>query len=376
MISESIEREIIDLEVEISEKQTTESGANILNLIKGSCCLLIYLCTWEIGAICSQKVQQNYTKPFFLSWFRWIINVGFLIFYFPYVQCKRKKNGDEPLKIRKKDWVQALILFTFDITANSFYIFSLHHTIVNISNTICMGSSVWSYLFSICILKEDITIWKNLSVVLLLTGVILIIILGRDVISTSGEQNSTVFGYTFLILGEMKFALFGVLYSKLRHDKKSIDDTIIFIGMMALVNITLFWIPLIPMHYTGFEVFEVPSLNTVFWMIPYVLTKPISALSLFMGYAYVGPVFFASGAVLILPLGNVTELILTNTTYNRWYYVGMTIILLAFCCYSYGEYGARKRKDLEDQLAIIQSKDHASEKTIEMCSEVNIHTKA
>jgi len=70
--------------------------------------------------------------------------------------------------------------------------------------------------------------------------------------------------------------------------------------------------------------------------------------------------------VLILPLGNVTELILTNTTYNRWYYVGMTIILLAFCCYSYGEYGARKRKDLEDQLAIIQSKDDASEKTVEM----------
>jgi drug/metabolite transporter (DMT)-like permease len=373
MTSESTEKEIVDLEVKIPQAQQQKNGTNIFNLIKGSCCLLIYLCTWETGAIISQKVQQNYTKPYFLSWLRWTINIGFLMFYLPYVQSKRKKNGNEPFKIKKKDWVQALILFTLDISANSLYIFSLHHTIVNIANTICMGSSVWSYLFSIFILKEDITIWKNASVILLLTGVILIIILGRDVTSSSEEQSSTVFGYILLILGEIKFALFGVLYSKLRNDKKSIDETIIFIGMMALINITLFWIPLIPMHYSGFEVFEIPSLNTVFWIIPYVLTKPLSAVSLFMGFAFVGPVFITTGAVLILPLGNITELILTNTTYNRYYYVGMTIILLAFVCYSYGEYSSRKRQDDKEKLKtniddpeISESKDEITEKTVEM----------
>ena len=44
------------------------------------------------------------------------------------------------------------------------------------------------------------------------------------------------------------------------------------------------------------------------------------------------------GVVLILPIGNITEYIFSNTTFNVWYYAGMSIIILAFGFYTYGEY--------------------------------------
>jgi len=334
-------------------------GTHLENLLKGFLCLILYLIFWECGAMIGQQIQKTYSKFYFITWFSWIPNIAYLLFYYPFIQYTRKKKGKDPYKITKEDWKHALILFFIDIVCASTYLISLRYTIVNISNTLCLGTCVWSYFFSILLVKEKITLWKNLSVGLVLCGVVVIVLFGREVTnSKSTNQNSSVGGYLILLVGEILYALSGVLYSKFRQENRNTtEDTLIFMGMLGVVNTFIFWIPLIPLHYIGWEIFELPSAYDWLLMLIFAVSETSAIAFGFMGISYMGPVFMSIGVVLILPIGNITEYIFSNTTFNEWYYVGMSVILLAFSFYTYGEYQTlitNKNKQKDHQSAKCQ----------------------
>jgi len=330
------------------------------SLFKGFVCLILYLMFWECSAMIGQQIQKNYSKVYFITWCAWIPNIAYLFLYYPYIQYKRKKKGEDSYKITKQDWKQALILFSIDIVCQCSYLISLQYTIVNISNTLCLGTCLWSYVFAILLLKDKITIWKNIGVGLVICGVVVIILFGRDITdSNATNQNSSVVGYVILLVGEILYALDGVLYSKYRkQNRDTTEDILIFMGMLGAVNTFIFWIPLIPLHYIGWEIFELPSDYDWLLILLFAVSETFAIAFGFMGISYIGPVFMSIGVVLILPIGNITEYIFSNTTFNVWYYAGMSIIILAFGFYTYGEYRILVTNENEQEDQITKCKEN------------------
>ena len=57
------------------------------------------------------------------------------------------------------------------------------------------------------------------------------------------------------------------------------------------------------------------------------------------------PTFMSMGNILILPLGNLTELWMKDMKFSWKYYVGMMIILIGFCTYSFDEWSKARTED-------------------------------
>merc|ERR1711959_881443 len=118
------------------------------------------------------------------------------------MQWNRKQKGEPLYQISWKDVREAIMIHGIYMCTSTIYVFSLQHTIVNIANTICMGTPIYNYILSVIILGDKITKWKNISITLLISGIVIIIVWGKDVQSNSNEK-STAVGYLFVITAEV-----------------------------------------------------------------------------------------------------------------------------------------------------------------------------
>ena len=92
---------------------------------------------------------------------------------------------------------------------------------------------------------------------------------------------------------------------------------------MGLANLAFMWIPMLILHYSGWEQFTVPLFrfdgtdhccwNTVTWQM--VLNAGLGAIytsSFLVAVAMIGPFIAAVGLILIIPVGFVTDYFLGN----------------------------------------------------------------
>ncbi|KAF3934998.1 hypothetical protein ABW20_dc0100730 [Dactylellina cionopaga] len=135
-------------------------------------------------------------------------------------------------------------------------------------------SAIFTYVFSVLLLKEAVRMTKNIAVVLAVLGVLVIAYgnpaeSGTDPAAPSNQKR--LFGNVITALGAILFGLYRVLY-KLKAclpaeatAEMNITFSVIVGSSIGIFTTFVFWIPLPLLHWTGWETFELPSGAAAFW---------------------------------------------------------------------------------------------------------------
>merc|ERR1712146_82510 len=130
-----------------------------------------------------------------------------------------------------------------------------------------------------------------------------------------------------LFVSMILYSISYIAFAKLRSERKSVNDAIIFAGLQGVVILLTGWIPIIVLHYSGLEVFELwkPSLTTNVMLNTFI--KPALTYSTWLSIAMTNPLFFNIGLILLTPVGIVVESITEKMVLGVWFYVGLAFIL-------------------------------------------------
>ena len=280
--------------------------------------------------------------------------------------------------------------------------------ITAIFNTSCF----FAYLFSVWLLKESWSFMKLSSVALALTGVILISLVDRmQVASNDPHKDSSlaIVGDLLTFLGAIMYGAYEVMYKKYagfsgknlgsatnyalarmnRMTGTSNEMQSSFYGgdyidesaykyfsthsSMALflanqytawIGVSTFliqWIVIIPLHFTGFEPFELPpsALDAFYLCLNALMSFLYNSLFL-LSIALTSPVFAAVGVILTIPSTAIVDFLVRGEHFGPWGLIGTFSICTAFLILAWSE---RKRSsDLLHNLRGDQSDEDEEEK--------------
>ncbi len=103
----------------------------------------------------------------------------------------------------------------------------------------------------------------------------------------------------------------------------------LFLTFVGLCNMLVFWIIIIPLHYTGFETIVFPDM-------PWGPLNGSGVLVLIFNYllnfgiAYTSPLFIALGTMLGTPLNAITDFLFRGTPFGVYKTVAAILILTGF----------------------------------------------
>ncbi|RVD84750.1 uncharacterized protein DFL_006476 [Arthrobotrys flagrans] len=134
-------------------------------------------------------------------------------------------------------------------------------------------SAVFTYVFSVWLLKESMRMAKNVAVILAVAGV-LVIAYGNPTgggADTAVSNRKRLFGNVITAAGAVLFGLYRVLY-KLKAclpaeatPEMNITFSVVVGSSIGVFTTVVFWLPLPILHFTRLEVFEWPSSAAAFW---------------------------------------------------------------------------------------------------------------
>ncbi|KAI1319923.1 hypothetical protein EDD11_002598 [Mortierella claussenii] len=204
-----------------------------------------------------------------------------------------------------------------------------------IYNTACF----FAYLFSILLLKERIVLNKVVAVLLSLLGVVVIsltmkasVIPEEDGVSYVKEHTPISFvGNILALIGAALYGFEEVVYKKYASPKlKPVMFANTLTGLMGVVTCTMLWVPIPILHWTGHEIFELPTLSE-FSTVLMIATLGLIYNGCFMiVVSQTSPVFAAVGVMATIPLVALTDWVLFNETVGWGNVVGGLSILVGF----------------------------------------------
>jgi len=127
---------------------------------------------------------------------------------------------------------------------------SLASTIV-LNNT----SMMFVFLLSLFILKQKFDISKMMGVVVASLGVFIIVLSDKE-----PEEKNSMLGNIVGVIDAIIYAVYYIYLEKIL--KTSLGNKVLYFGLfgfIGLITLSLSWLILLVSHYTGAEIFEIPS---------------------------------------------------------------------------------------------------------------------
>lgn len=230
--------------------------------------------------------------------------------------------------------------FSFLWFAASFLLLAcLEHTTVASSTILTSTSSVFTLLFGYITGVETFTVRKLTGVLASLAGVILISSVDWSG-KTSDDEHRGQFpdksagelalGNALALLSAIVYGVY-VIFMKKRIDDESKVNMPTFFGFVGLTNVLLMWPGFFVLHYTGWEVFELPSAGRVTWIL---LLNALGSMLSDIAWAYAvlltSPILVTVGLGLNIPLSLLGQIVLNGQTTTSLYWVGAIIVLASF----------------------------------------------
>jgi len=322
--------------------------------------LVCLIASWEaMGELIQDTLTTTYDHPYFVNW---TLHCGYMVWLWviPFHYCW---YGCVPLKITRYILMKAFGLNCMLLTADYLWYLSLKHTLVAANNAIYQSNCAFVYFFSIIFLNEEFDIYRVLAMLIMIGGMILVLF-ETDISSSTGADSSSG-GYAIVVLSVLVFALYEVMfdffYPGKKHDKEgskgyskeykpSLADlaegkteinrnvgknweTMSFVAYMGIINILFMWIPLVIFDAAGVEEFELPKTANVAHRL--ILNAALGASytsSYLVGIAFTSPTFMSVGALLVVPVGVVTDYLLHDVLIPPLSGVGCGIIAVGFIC--------------------------------------------
>ena len=220
------------------------------------------------------------------------------------------------------------------------------------------------------LLNDKLRLDKALSVALAIIGVFVVAYGDKDD-STPGPGTSNpgaartfgtkLIGNVIIGIGSVAYGFYEVLYKRYAcpPDGTSPGRGMIFANtfgsMVGLFTLTVLWIPLPVLHWTGLETFELPSGPAASLLMISTLSNAVFSGSFLVLMSLTSPVLSSVAALLTIFLVGITDWFITGKPLSIAALAGCGLIVVAFVMLSYATYREMKveeakREEGEDKV--------------------------
>jgi len=228
-------------------------------------------------------------------------------------------------------------------------------------------SAFFAYAFSVPLLKEKLRWDKSFSVLVAIIGV-LIVAYGDALPTKNGEKSggsaggdteakNRVAGNLIIGVGSILYGFYEVLYKKLAcpPEGTSPGRGMIFANtfgsLIGCFTLFVLWIPLVILHITGIEVFELPHGEAARLLAVSVLANATFSGSFLVLISLTSPVLSSVAALLTIFLVAIVDWAWTGIPLSSAAIVGGLLIIAAFLLLSWSTYREmqedRRRREID-----------------------------
>ncbi|KAF3201757.1 hypothetical protein TWF192_006516 [Orbilia oligospora] len=249
--------------------------------------------------------------------------------------------GDDKLSTRETMRLSAQFCLLWFV-ANWFAGACLEYTSVASTTILSATSSIFTLIFGALYQVERFSWAKLASIIVSLTGVVLISKADAskgDGASTPETPRSTpkshsaaetLLGDGMALFGALVYGLYTVLL-KVRIGHESRVSMQLFFGFVGLFNFICLWPGLVILHFTGYEKFELPPTNGVYWIL--FINCCITVVSDFcwvFAMMYTTPVIVTVGLSLSIPMALFGDVLISSLKLSWSYWIGAGLVFGAF----------------------------------------------
>lgn len=225
------------------------------------------------------------------------------------------------------------------------------------------------------LLNDKLRFDKGLSVGLAIIGV-LVVAYGDKDDSTPGPGKSNpgaekgfgtkLIGNIIIGIGSVAYGFYEVLYKRFACPPEGCSPgrgmifANTFGSMVGLFTLTVLWIPLPILHFTGLERFEIPTGKAASLLAISTLSNAIFSGSFLVLMSLTSPVLSSVAALLTIFLVGLTDWLVTGKPLSPAALGGCALIIVAFCMLSYATYREMKeeqKKRDEDSDKVFETDD-------------------
>lgn len=288
-----------------------------------------------------------------------------------------------PRKMKTSPWPYMIKMTAFVTTfltmaGGSWYV-AVNLTSPSDLTAIYNCSAFFAYVFSIMLLNDKLRFDKAISVGLAIIGV-LVVAYGDKDDSTPGPGTNNpgaekgfgtkLLGNIIIGIGSVAYGFYEVLYKRFACPPEGCSPgrgmifANTFGSMVGLFTLTVLWIPLPILHFTGLEVFELPSRKAAGLLMISTLSNAVFSGSFLVLMSLTSPVLSSVAALLTIFLVAITDWLVTGKPLSAAALSGCALIVVAFCMLSWATYKEMKedeRKREEDEDKVLEMDDEADD---------------
>ena len=261
--------------------------------------------------------ETNFDKPFFLTYF----STSLFSLYFIDIIRRRQDIRNNIIPSYRITAVTAAQFCPLWFLANYLYNLSLNTTSIASSTILSSTSGIFTLLLSIFLIKASPDIIKFVAVAVSFGGGAMIALSDWD---TSSE---TAYGDFFALGGAITYSLYCIFISK-KAENVYLPHMFAFVG---LINFFVLMPIFLVLNYSGFEVFEFPSLEVLgFLFLNGLFGTVLSDVLWAFSVKFLNPALSTLGITLTIPLSMAVDSILHGYTYSLLYIFGAVFIIFGF----------------------------------------------
>jgi drug/metabolite transporter (DMT)-like permease len=154
--------------------------------------------------------------------------------------------------------------------------------------------------------------------------------------SEDTDNRHNPMGIPLAVAGAVAYGYYEVFYKQYASPPKA---TILFAnvitGFIGIASLLVLWIPIPILHFSGYEVFQLPSWTTLGYIFGIAVTGVMYNAGFMCVIALINPVFAAVGIMLTIPAVAVVDVLVTGVMVPPSTIIGSVCILLGFFALSY-----------------------------------------
>ncbi|KAF6816630.1 duf6 domain-containing protein [Colletotrichum sojae] len=347
-----------ELSAYIQQEMGWDKAYCMLYLTHGSWSIL-----WPVQLLILRVQKRNVPWPAFWRRHRELLHSTAIMVQNQTLDWARHTSQPRASPIRYLVRVTSFITTALTVAGLSWYV-AVNMTTPSDLTAIYNCSAFFAYVFSVPLLKEPLRLDKSLAVLVAIAGV-LVVAYGD---TTPGDDNAAhqkaagdrLKGNLVIGIGSVLYGLYEVLYKRFAcpPDGCSPGRGMIFANTfgscIGAFTLTVMWIPLPILHWTGLETFSLPTGHTAWMLFFSVIMNATFAGSFLVLISLTSPVLSSVASLLTIFIVAITDWFRTGEPLSAAALFGGVMIMIAFGMLSWStwremtEIEATKAVDLTD----------------------------
>mmetsp|Transcript_78 Transcript_78/g.175 ORF Transcript_78/g.175 Transcript_78/m.175 type:complete len:386 (-) Transcript_78:70-1227(-) len=213
---------------------------------------------------------------------------------------------------------------------------------------------VFVFILSVMMLGETVTVFKCFAVLLSVAGCAVL-----SLENSQGGKDSAI-GYVWEIGSVILYAVYEVFYKKYCCDDSDTFPTANsqrFFGTTGVMSLLVLWPLFFAFDKTGYEKFEWPTSDQVYYIVIVAACDTIFNLFLVVTILLTSPLFTSVGTILVIPIGCLVDYLWKDTELAPKAYYGVVMIIFGFAMMVYSEHKEHQAKEKEAENKVIYKAD-------------------